>query len=391
MRKKVRTGSHSTARNADAPVRLSSLENIIDEPPRTGLTAFLRRHLVALGAVSLGLLLVLGIFAKNGWLPGIGPRVSSPHVSKGSTSWLDSINPFAPPDPTPTPQLSKEYIYAGSRLLAVADADANAAPPADLAVWRPSDGTWWILGSQQAAPQFGQNGDTPVQGDYDGDGKTDFAVRRPSNATWYILPSSGGTYYGVPFGLSTDTPAVADYDGDGKTDIAVWRPSNQYWYILQSSTNTTISVPHGQSGDVPAPADYDGDGRADLCVWHQATHSFNAVNSSNGAAVSAPFGDDSGMPVCGDYDGDGRANYAVWIEATWIIMNTALTSKTYTGWGLDTDFRVQNDYDGDGKVDIASWRPSSGMWYIRQSHDLSLRAEKWGKNGDIPVPAFYRR
>ena len=53
-------------------------------------------------------------------------------------SALARFNPFiAPPSPTPTPQLSKEYIYAGSRLLAVEDANANAAPPADLAVWRP--------------------------------------------------------------------------------------------------------------------------------------------------------------------------------------------------------------------------------------------------------------
>lgn len=54
------------------------------------------------------------------------------HVSKGASSWLDTVNPFttAPP-PSPTPQLSKEYVYAGSRLLAVEDANANAAPPAD--------------------------------------------------------------------------------------------------------------------------------------------------------------------------------------------------------------------------------------------------------------------
>ena len=127
------------------------------------------------------------------------------------TSLLDAVNPFlGGGTPTPTPRLSKEYIYAGGRMLAVEDADAAAAPPADLAVWRLDSsgvGTWRVMGgqgSQQVSVPWGGTGDKAVPGDYDGDGKTDFSVFRPSDGYWYIQNSSNGALTAYQFGVSSD-------------------------------------------------------------------------------------------------------------------------------------------------------------------------------------------
>src|SRR5262245_45880746 len=129
------------------------------------------RTLIVLGAAALAILVTLGVFARNGWFPTTDP------VSGKRTGWFgkevargsgpgNSWNPLSLPTPTPTPlPLSKELIYAGSRLLASEDANANAAPPGDLAVWRPGSGYWYVINgatSGQSTYQWGSSGDTPA-------------------------------------------------------------------------------------------------------------------------------------------------------------------------------------------------------------------------------------
>jgi hypothetical protein len=72
-----------------------------------------------------------------------------------------------------------------------------------------------------------------VSSDFDGDARDDFAVFRSSNGTWYIQKSGNSSgMVGVQFGANGDKAVAMDFDGDGRTDIAVFRPSNGTWYYL---------------------------------------------------------------------------------------------------------------------------------------------------------------
>jgi hypothetical protein len=138
----------------------------------------------------------------------------------------------------------------------VADWDGNGRD--NIAIFRPSNGQWWIDRPFNAVSvfTFGTATDKLVPGDFTGDGVADVALWRPSTGQWFILRSgSPNLYYAVPFGMAGDIPAPGDYDGDGRFDLAVFRPSQGTWYVA-GSTGSSIVRAFGTNGDQPIPNAY---------------------------------------------------------------------------------------------------------------------------------------
>ena len=196
-------------------------------------------------------------------------------------------------------------------------ADMDGDGRMDLVIWRASTGTWYWLTSSSGyvsagSKQWGNQsqGDIPKLGDIDGDGRADLIVWRPAIGTWFWLTSSSGYNTSSPgikqFGNQSqgDVPMIGDLDGDGRTELVVWRASNGTWFWLTSTTGyasgSGIQWGSQSNGDVPLLTDLDGDGKMDLTVWRTSSGTWFWLKSLQGYSYSSFGSKQWGSPAQGD-------------------------------------------------------------------------------------------
>lgn len=253
----------------------------------------------------------------------------------------------------------------------------------DIAIYR--DGNWLIRRSTNSVVTqvpLGTASDTPVPGDYDGDGIEDVAVYTAATGQWRINRSSGGQTV-VNHGGTSFIPVPADYDGDGVTDVAVFF-NGGVWSILRSTDGVNTVVAHGGPGWTPFPGDYDGDGKADIAV--EIDGAWSVLQSSTNTIAVTPHGGPDWTPVPADYDGDGKTDVAVYFNGAWSVRQSSLSSAiAVTGHGGSTTLPVPADFDSDGKADIAVYFPT-GVWSIKQSSNGSINVVAHGGGmTDVPL------
>ncbi|MFN8391078.1 MAG: FG-GAP-like repeat-containing protein [Bdellovibrionota bacterium] len=276
------------------------------------------------------------------------PRKKKPPVYQHQTTWYALYSATGSMESVPFGDL---YLD----LLTAADLDGDRKSELTAARSRVSAPiTWYNRAPGSTAIQsqiWGLPGDVPVVGDFDGDRTEDRAIYRPSDGSWWLLRSGLGPI-SVSWGLAEDVPAPADFDGDGWTDIAIWRPSIGYWAVLQSSkaasknSTDTIERQWGLAGDKPLAGDYDGDGKADLVVFRPSTQTWFVCSSTTGFDCSqgtgTQFGLPGDLPIKGDFDGDGTLDFAVYrpSNGNWYVRRSSDGQMSIRQWGLPGDLPI---------------------------------------------------
>lgn len=148
------------------------------------------------------------------------------------------------------------------------DCDGDATP----GLYRRADGFAYLrnantTGNADIRFLFGNPADIPLAGDFDGDGCDTVSIYRPDEQRFYIINELGRDGGGLGpadfsfvFGNPGDQPVVGDWDGDGIDEMGLHRESTGlfYWRNTLTTGNADGQIYFGDPGDLFVAGDWDG-------------------------------------------------------------------------------------------------------------------------------------
>jgi serine protease len=180
-------------------------------------------------------------------------------------------------------------------------------------LYRRSDGYVYLRNSNSQGIAdvsffFGNPGDLPLAGDFDGDGCDTVSIYRPGEGQFYIINHLGSAdtglgaaefsyYYGNP----GDAPFMGDWDGDGIDTPGLRRDSNGFVYLRHSNTqgNADLEYFYGDSGDLVFTGDWDADGDDTLGLYRPGNGTIYLRNTNTTGIADSSYGVGGGMQVTG--------------------------------------------------------------------------------------------
>jgi CSLREA domain-containing protein len=194
------------------------------------------------------------------------------------------------------------------------------------------------------------------------------------------LRNSAGVVSTFGFGNPGDLPIAGDWDGDGVATPGLYRQSDGFFYSRNSNSTGIADVEcfAGNPEDVPVVGDWDGDGDDNLGIYRPSVQMFFLFTSSctgtpmGGAQISFLFGNPGDNPVSGDWDADGIDEIGLHREsAGFFYWRDTLTTGIATGqifFGDPSDRFVSGDWGFVDNVDTPSiFRPSDLTFYFRHT------------------------
>jgi matrixin len=163
------------------------------------------------------------------------------------------------------------------------------------------------VGFADLAFAFGSSGDQPIAGDWNGDGIDTIGVYRRTTFTFYLRNSNTAGPADIVFSLGApgDIGIAGDWTKKGYDTVGVFRPSNGVIYLKNTNTPgfADIGINYGQGGDKPVTGDWNNDGFDTIGVLRGNTFLLRNSNTPGFADLSFALGVPGDMPIAGNWDG----------------------------------------------------------------------------------------
>ncbi len=223
--------------------------------------------------------------------------------------------------------------------------------------------------------------------------KVTTGVFRPSNGALYLKNTNvtGFADVQINYGQSGDYPVVGDWDGDGDATIGIYR--NGFFHLRNSNTIGAgdIIFAFGSPGDQPIAGDWDGDGIDTVGVYRSSIGTFflRNTNSSGAPDVSFALGVPGDVAIAGDWNGNNEDTTGVFRPSNGALYlknaNTTGVADIQINYGLPGDKPVVGDWDGDGDDTIGIFR--NGFFHLRNANTVGVADLIFalGVAGDMPI------
>jgi hypothetical protein len=260
-------------------------------------------------------------------------------------------------------------------------------------------------GSADDSFTFGLSTDTPVAGDWDGNGTVTPGVVRVSGTQlrWLLRNSnsSGAADLDFTYGLSSDAPIVGDWDGNGSTTPGITRDvSGQLqWHLRNSNSSGSAnhSVTYGSATDTPVAGDWTGKTQTTIGVARLVSGQWNFLlrNTISGgsADITVVYGTTGMRPIVGDWTGQGVTTVGMVDGNSWKLRtsNTSGSANYTFGFGSSTDTAVAGNWAlpreiGQTRMALWGWTTTT-EWNCLDA--LWTAESNWNPLADNPSSSAY--
>ncbi len=266
----------------------------------------------------------------------------------------------------------------------------------DIGVFRAAAATFYLDatddGIVDGSISFGVGSDSPLVGDWDGDGFDNVGLYRGSSSTFLLDTNLDPVVeLNIPFGSAGDIPLVGDWDGDGTDEIGTYRPSTSTFSLNYDGDRTPdVTFNFGIATDLPIVGDWDGDGNDDVGVYRVGNSKWYFDNNLDGSVdLQVSFGAAGDTPLVADWDGDGDDDIGVRRDSNATFYQDFDQSGTVdhmVRFGIPGDRPILGDWDGDDDVNVGVYRASVAAFYEDHNDDGTVDvAVRFGATTDEPI------